>query len=230
MLACSLLFVSLSGAGCHRTTRFTSLDQLAQHLNSDHSPYLRTTVTNGVRVSLKYLPTEAVMLGELRQHLENKQKLKSNGEMREPERTKALNKLESELRDRRESYERHLHFQLTLKYEDPDKNIVQDGLQGAQQNYGLWLQKLTFGLQKQLSLETDILGQIPLELYHMEPTFGVNRNISFMLVFPSQHNGQNVLESNSQLTLKISEFGLNTGPVVFEYLLPLPDLKYEGEV
>jgi hypothetical protein len=226
-----LFFTGLSAIiGCGGSKTFDSLDQFEKYLKADSSPYLRTITENGVIVSLRYMPADALMVNSIRQFLDEKERLLKNPQLSAEQRTANINSLKTELLKRRETYQRSIYFYLTIRYEDPTRDIIYEKMKGGHEAYNTWLQKLMFGLKDNIYLQPASMDEIPLDQYHMERTFGLDKSGSFILVFPSEFNGRKVLDpENKWLQLHLEEFGLATGPLVFEFKLPLSEVKYRGD-
>ena len=93
--------------------------------------------------------------------------------------------------------------------------------------YSQWLQKLMFALQESIYLQTPTMDEVPLGMYHMERTFGLRKSRTFLLVFPAEINGQNLLDAdNDWLKLHVEEFGLGTGQLTFTFELPFEDVQF----
>ena len=214
-LLIGLTLLMLVALGCH----------WIRHIKSEQSSHTRTVLVNGIKASLKYLPPAAMMVNDLNRYRDEKTRVSRDTQLSAPARAAILDKMDSELRQRRAGYQRYLHFRLTLEYEDLKKDVMFESMKGGQANYSRWLQKLSFGLQQQLSLQTDSGEQIPVELYHLEPNFGLNHSVNLLLAFPASHDRQAILDSTGHLKVNINDFGLGTGPLIFEYDLPLQDFK-----
>ena len=202
--------------GCGSKT-FTDLDEFERFIKSEDSPYVQTIVKNGVKLTLRYMPTDAMMINYYRRFIEKRKNLLHDTTLAANAQQSRLAELRKELQITRESYDRSLYFQLTIGYEDPNRDIVFASMAGGFGNYSQWLQKLLFGLQEKITLETALLDEVPLDTYHMERSYGMTKDRTLLLMFPEQFNGINLRDhANARLKLRIAEFGLSTGTVSFE--------------
>lgn len=214
--------------GCSKAKTFNDLDEFEKYIKGDGSPYLQTVTKNGIVVSLRYITTEAMMLSAYRQYLETREKLIEDTSLSKEQRINKLNDVKKELLKQKGTYEQSLYFHLTIGYEDTSKDIVYEKMKVGYGTYSQWLQKLMFSLKEYVSLQSDAIGKIPLDMYHMERTFGMRKSRTFLLMFPVNFNKQDVLASeNKWLELRVKEFGLGSGMLTFSFKLPLKGVKFQ---
>lgn len=213
-----------------RTETLADFQQLDNFPRGDEPPFVQTITANELRISLRYMPTERVMLNSYRQYLEDKEKILASSFLNDNEQRASIEELKLSLRLRKEATSRSLYFHLTIAYVDPRKDLVYERMKHGHQAYSEWLQKLMFGLRDTITLQSPACGEVPLDVYHMERSFGLQKSSSFVLVFPARFNDHAVLDPNNEwLQLQITEFGLGTGPLTFRYQLPFKEITYRLE-
>lgn len=224
-----ILFIGIIALlGCDNTKTFNDIDEFEKYVKGDNSPYLQTVTQNGIKVSLRYMPTEAMMINEYRHFLESREKLLKDNLLSKEQQKSKLNNLKNELLERKKAYGQSIYFHLTIGYEDESRDIVYEKMRFGHGAYSEWLQKLMFALQESIYLETHSIPDIPLNMYHMERTFGMRKSRTFLLVFPVQFNGHNVLGGDNEwLKLRVNEFGLGTGQLTFTYKVPFKKLHFQ---
>lgn len=214
--------------GCNKTKTFNDLENFEKYVKGDNSPYLQTISKSGRKVSLRYMPTDAMMINSYRQYLEVRTKLQEDTLLSKEQRISKLDDAKNEVLRRKNTYDQSLYFHLTIGFEDDSKDIVYDKMQKGYEAYSHWLQKLMFNLQQYIYLQTAAIDEIPLGLYHMERTFGMRKSRTFLLMFPAQFNEQHVSDpDNDWLKLRIKEFGLGTGTLTLEFKLPFEVVRFQ---
>ena len=223
----ALLVCLCAGLGCNGPETFTDLDELEAYVTGDGSPHVRTITRNGIKVSARYMPTEVMMIPSYRRYLEALERPGKGHSPTQGQRVASPIDARGKLVERRRVYDRSVFFLLSIGHEDPAKDIVYDRMKRGSEAYTQWLQKLLFGLQEHVSLESASMGKVPLNTYHMERTFGMGKSRSFCLMFPAQVGGQSVLAPDAKwLELHLKEFGLGAGTLTLRFELPLQDVRY----
>ncbi|MBI5216820.1 MAG: hypothetical protein HY960_13795 [Ignavibacteriae bacterium] len=208
--------------GCEK--RFESIDEYEKYVKADDSPFRQSVVQNGVKVTVQYLPTDAMMLRKYREHEEQKKKLVMSV-MDNEEKRKQLFQLESEVSNQRAMYDNSLYFVLTIGYEDGKRDIEYESMKAGFQHYSAWLNKLLFSMQEYIYIETPSGDEVPLSLYNMERTYGMTKEREYLLLFPRTFNERDVLSKTHEwLNFHIEEFGCNTGSLNVQFTLPLPEM------
>ena len=209
-------------AGCSKS--FDDLADFERYVKGPDYPYLQSVTKKDVTVHARFMPTEAMMVNDYRNYLQQSEYVGTSGNSGVFNQDSML----QILRDARQGYDRSIYFFVTIGYTDPNKDLEYYHLQTQGfPAYSAWMQKLLFGLSEYMTLQTAEVEEIPLNSYYMERTFGMIKSRTFILMFPREFNDQDLLQS-SGLTLRIKEFGLNTGNLSFEYPLPVKDLRYTG--
>jgi hypothetical protein len=193
-----VLLVTVVGVSCERTS-FSDPDQLREYVVSGDYPFARTIVKNGVRFELRYVPTDYLMVPEYKDY-----------------ESAPSDSILEELHRRRQSYAQSIYFQLSISREDK-KDIVYSRLSSGYTEYSNWLQTLLFRLDERITLSTRAIEELPLDTYHMERNFGMMPSTQFLLLFPRNANGMDVLDASTPLVVRMEEFGLGTGTVRFEF-------------
>ena len=222
VFAVSLILAFVS---CEKAKTFRDLDKLEKYASGENSSFRQSVTRNGIRLTLRYMPSEVMMLPHYREFEAMPAKF-ANAPA-----SQAHTKLEEarkQLRKQKEIYDRSLYFYLNIGYADPHKRILYDNLQGLP--YGQWIQRLTFELQSYLHLETPTAANVPLTMYHMPRTYDSQSEQSFLLMFLNDDEIRKILRPKDDwLKLHIDDFGLGTGHVVFEFHLPFEKIKYDPE-
>jgi len=165
----------LAVLSCTPSDTFDGPDEFEKFVNGPESPDAQTLSKNGVMVSLRYMPAEAMMSDS------------------------------------------SLYFHLRIGFEDQHRDLVYDKMRAGHHAYSEWLHKLTFEMKEFIHLETASGETIPPDLCHMERSYSLHQNRSFLLMFPSPlQNGR----KDQKLTLRLREFGLGTGQMSFQIKIP----------
>lgn len=223
-----LLFIAISScllAGCAKT--FDNIDEYEKYVKGDDYPYLQTATRNGIQVSLRYMPTDAMMLQDYRNYEREYAKAERDTSLTKQELTNKIDKLTKKISQQRKTYFNSLYFVLTLGFEDDKNDIVYNAMNTGFDNYSDWLQQLLFGLKENIYLRTPNISKIPLSIYHMDRTYGMTKSRSLILVFPKEFNEID-LSQQRELKMIIREFGLHTGRFVFDYKLPFTNIKLKN--
>ena len=113
-----------------------------------------------------------------------------------------------------------LHLQIAST--EPNQDLVFNQLSGGREPYANWLNKLLFGLDKHIELNSGKVKEVPLSQYMMERNFGMTPGRTFLLAFPRYWEGEDLLDKDHDfLEVSIEEFGLHTGTVRLQLSLPL---------
>ena len=218
IFGCSIL------SGCRE--EFKNVDEFEKHIKDKQALYEETISKNGVRLRVKYCPTEEMMIRYYKDFEKRGKQILSNTISSTKEKDDALIKAKSMLNKTKEDYEKSIYFILSIEYVERGKDIIISRMNAGFDKYSDWLEKLLFSLNNYIYLETAKENDIKLSLYHMERTFGLTKDVRFMLAFPRYVNNVDLLnEKNEQMKLNISEFGLKTGDVSFVFELPFENLN-----
>ncbi|RMF60084.1 MAG: hypothetical protein D6748_04885 [Calditrichaeota bacterium] len=211
------LLVLLSG--CEK--RFHNLEEFEHYIKSKDSPYVKTIVKNGIRITVRYMPTEAMMIPHYRRYLRKQKNINRNTTLNKKQLAEILQKEKTVLKKQEEKYNQSLYFILNIAYEDPSKDIIYQKMQRGFGEYSRWLQKLLFHLKDYIYLQTPTMEEIPLDTYHLERTYGLRKDRTLLLMFPAEFSNHSLLSPvNRELTMVIKEFGLGVGRLKFEFELP----------
>jgi len=203
----SLALITSIFWGCSKT--FTDLEEYENYINSSDSPFIQKMEKGDFIFTLKYMPSDAMILNSIKYYLEEKEQY----DKKDSEST-FLEDLLDEIQQERENYSHSLYFHLTIEHK-AGKDMVYDFFQFGQRDYSAWLNKLSFGLKEDIFLYSEKKGKIPQSIYEMERTFGMTKSRSFLLVFPREFN-QFLVTDLKNTSLIIKEFGLGIGSVEFE--------------
>ncbi len=207
---CLCIFITLIFlSSCQHS--FSDIDAYDQFLRSEDSPYLQEVVRSGAKVSLRYLPTDALLLNQYRDYRKTRARTLDDTRKSNQEKEEILTQAWSNVEKRRGQYAHSRYFALSIGYEDDSKDLVYHSLQAGFGNYSEWLQKLLFGLEEKIYLVDDEGNEIPLGTYHLERSYGMTKNRTLLLVFPERN-----FPKNGKGELIIDEFGLQTGQLRFE--------------
>ncbi|RMG28781.1 MAG: hypothetical protein D6732_18220 [Methanobacteriota archaeon] len=221
-----LIAFTLLLSGCEK--HFDSLDEFEHYIKGEDSPYVQSVVRNGVRITVRYLPAEALMIPAYRRFLREKKVLLADTSLNEDQRIQWLDQEKAKLEQQKRMYERGIYFSLTIGFVDPSKDIVYHRMQRSFSEYSQWIRKLMFQLHEYIYLRTPAIDEIPLNTYHMERTFGLRKDRTFLLLFPDEFNGQKLISgSNRQLALVLREFGLGVGRLKFEFNVPVSPIHFQ---
>ncbi len=212
--------------GCSKS--FDDLDAYEKYVKGEESPYRQTQVVNGVKASLLYLPTDAIMCNYYRNYLGEIKAAENDSSVSSAEKKKLIAEKKKEIEEIKKTFSNSVYFNLTLGYEDETKDLEYASMQQGFDVYSKWLNKLLFGLNEHIYLKTPELDEVPLVTYEMERSFGMTKSRNFLLVFPAEFNEKKILESN-WIKVKIKEFGLATGTLSFEYEMPLEEIEYRKQ-
>lgn len=206
-----LLLVLLVGGACSRS--ISSEEELNAWIRSVDYEHKDTVGTERYFFEVRWLPPEFFILQEHRilNALENQSPDSSeNGSY------KRLLEIKKNIRA-------NLYFQLTVKAKGNQPELHEMyAMEGANQNRA-WLQKLMFGLQKEIFMVSDETDTTELSMYQMENIYGIKAAKNFLLVFPRDGNGNtDLMNSGGPLKIKIKEFGQGTGKMTFSIPWP-PD-------
>jgi predicted ribosome quality control (RQC) complex YloA/Tae2 family protein len=220
-----LICLGLTAGGCSREKTFHSADELDRYVHGNDWPAVQTVVRNGIRVSVRYLPSEALLIPRYKQYEEMAHALEKD--QNAGKKDSLLHDARKKIEETKGLYDRSLYFSMTIGYEDSTKDIEYEKMKEGFTAYSTWMQKLVFGLKEYITLETETTGEIPLDVYDMQRTFGITKERAFLLIFPRKFNNAVVLSSkNNEMILRINEFGLATGTLDFLFKLPFQKTTY----
>lgn len=213
----TLLFVSLFLVSCG-PREFDDIDVFEAYIKGDSSPFLQTIERNGVRVSVRYLPTDALMIGSFRRYQQQEERIALDTSLTLDDRDRTLREAQITLNNERESYQKSIYLSLTIGYNDPNRDIVFQHMGNGPGGYSKWLQTLMFGLKDHVYLSSSSVDEVPLSTYHMDRTYGLSKNRTLLLVFPRDFNNESLDEGDLALVLR--EFGLGVGVLRFDLDVP----------
>ena len=211
----SILILLVMLCGCKQT--FSNLEEYEAYINAEDAPYTQTIIKNGSKVTVRYLSTDALMLRDYHRFREMRERLAADTSLTSKKRAERIKAEQQKLTERRADYGQSLYFKLTIGHTDESKDIVFQQSQAKTGGYSQWLQKLLFGLKESIYLRTVANNEIPLNNYHMERTYGMDKNRNFLLMFPTGEMSASLPGNNNPVTLIIKEFGLGTGRLKFEF-------------
>lgn len=203
----AFFFLIALSAGCEK--HFDSIEEYEKYVKSEDSPYAQTISRNGVKVTLRYLPTDVLMINQLKSFEKEKIKIEIDTSLNAEQKNEWIKKEKDELAKYRKSYDNGLHFMLTLAYEDENKDIVYDKGKAGFETYSEWLQKLLFKLDQYIYINSETQGEIPPSLTHLERSYGMYKHSNILLQFPKS--------SAKNIEIVIKEFGLGSGNLEFEF-------------
>jgi len=187
--------------GC--TKSFKSESELTEWIKSPEYAYKDTASSENYFFEVRWLPNEFFILQE--QRILN-----------------AMNPDSSEkdtyakLMEIKKSIGSNLYFQLTVRAKGNYPELHElHALDGPISNRE-WLQKLMFGLKKDIFLISGSADTTKLAMYQMENIYGIKASKNFLLVFPRFNaNNPDLLEADGPLKIKIKEFGQGSGKLTF---------------
>ncbi len=206
------------------TKSFDSIDEFEKYVKGNDYPYLQTLNRKGIEVSLRYIPTDLVMIRYYREYEKNLSAVKQDTTLSQIQLSQKINDMKKELELHKESFSKSVYFYLNIGFENDKDDIVYNSMNSGFENYSEWLQRMLFGMKEFIYMKTPNAGVVPLSLYHMDRTYGLTKDRTLMLSFPAKFNDIKLLEEKN-ITLVIKEFGLHTGRFVFEYKLPFKKIK-----
>lgn len=193
-----------------------SLEQLEEIAVSPPEE-LRKVITQGdFTFTIDYLPTEVLLLSEYK-HLKELEERNATDQ--------AIAEQKEYITQYRKGYDSSIQFKVTIT-PIGDFDLIYAKMGNGFDSYSQWLQKLLFGIQEDMYLETEEGEEVPLGNYQMDRNYGTSKSRTFLLSFPIEWNGKQLLEED-QLKLRIDEFGLGTGRITAGFELPLPDIEYK---
>ena len=218
-----ILFISIIFLfSCTRS--FNSIDEFEKYVKGNDYPYLQTLNRKGIEVSLRYIPTDLIMIKYYREYEKNLSAVKQDTTLSQIQLTQKIIDVKKELEQKKESFSNSIYFYLSFGFENDKDDIVYNSMNSGFENYSEWLQRLLFGMKEFIYMKTPNAGVVPLSLYHMDRTYGLTKDRTLLLSFSTEFNEVKLLDEK-KLTLIIKEFGLHTGRLVFEYKLPFKKIK-----
>lgn len=209
----ALVLGSLLLAGCGPTS-FDDPDRFREYVQRSDGPFVQTVEHDHVTVTARYAPPEAMALSSVERALEERTSVLQNASLSDSSRNARLTQIRKRVDERKDAYDRSLYFYLTITPTDGDL-VYQTLHQRGYGAYQAWLERLLFGLQKKIMLQTDGGDEVPLSIYRMERSFGTSKARTFLLAFPATFNDRDVRAESVRLV--IEEFGLRTGAVSFDF-------------
>jgi hypothetical protein len=206
------------------TKSFNSIDEFEKYVKGNDYPYLQTLNRKGIEVSLRYIPTDLIMIRFYREYEKNLSAVKQDTTLSQIQLTPKINDMKKELEQHKESFSKSVYFYLNIGFENDKDDIVYNSMNSGFENYSEWLQRMLFGMKEFIYMKTPNAGVVPLSLYHMDRTYGLTKDRTLLLSFPTEFNDIKLLEEKN-ITLIIKEFGLHTGRFVFEYKLLFKKIK-----
>ena len=211
----SLFFLIALFAGCEK--HFNSIEEYEKYVKSEDSPYAQTITRNGVKVTLRFLPTDVLMINQLKAYEEEKIKVVRDTSLSAEQKNGWIKKEKNELAQYRKNYDNGVHFMLTFVYEDEDKDIVYEKGRAGFESYNEWVQKLLFKLDKYIYINSETAGEIPPSLIHTERNFGIFRHTNTLFEFTKSVNNTEINDEDGNVKIIVKEFGLGTGPLIFDF-------------
>ncbi len=215
-----LFIVVVLSLGCDKS--FNSIEEYQAYLNSGDYPYRQTEIRSGVKITLSYMPGDALLLNQYRLLEENKKRWLQDSTVNDMDGRIQQGKDEIEIQ--KKNYQQALYFKMTIGFEDDKGDIVFKKMQQGYKDYGEWFQRLAFGLKEHIFMKTESIAEVPLDIYHMERTFGMTKDRTFLLVFPKKFNEQELLQSE-QIDIVLKEFGLGAGRIKMSFEPPFDNAK-----
>ncbi len=206
--------------GCDSSIRFRDLEAFETYARAADSAFVVTQASGDVTFSLRYLPTDALLIAAYREYLQAAQRLRAADA--NDAGALILQRMKQELAAQRAAYDRSLYFRLSIQPSDRASR-----LDGGELNARI--QRMLARMQDRISLQTARIAEVPLQTYHVEESFGLRPQHSVLLVFPKQlHDGVAVAAGEQRrLELSVRDFGLMAGTVTFEYPLPLRQASFD---
>lgn len=210
-----LILTVSAGTGCSKY-EVNSLEQL-EEIALAPPEELRKVITQGdFTFTIDYLATEVLLLSEYK-YLKELEERKATEQ--------AIAKQKEYITQYRKGYDSSIQFKVTITPVG-DYDLIYAKMGNGFDSYSQWLQKLLFGIQEEMYLETKEGEEVPLSNYQMDRNYGTIKSRTFLLSFPIEWNGKQLLEED-QLKLRIDEFGLGTGRITAGFELPLPNIEYK---
>lgn len=203
---------------CNSDKEFSNITEFENYLKNESNILSQNIEKNGVKLSLTFLPTEALMIRQSKKYIKEKNRIKADTLLNTKMQKNKLLALRNKLTSTEDNYSKNIYFKLGMEFIDDSQDIIYASLGKGFSNYSSWVQKLLFSLEKNITLETSLIPEIPTAFYHMERNYGTSKRRNFLVAFPTEFNEMKILNSNSdQIKINIKEFGLGIGNVEFKY-------------
>lgn len=220
-----ILFILVILIGC--TKPFEDLQAFENYYYQQDSPYIKSLTSNGILFQLRFIPTEAMLISEVKQlALRNACQISDVGDYFGGRLSEAA---QQHLSMRKAEYEKSLYFHLSIRPESNSRDLIYSALESGFENYNDWLNTFLFKLNESIYIKTSTIEEIQPSIYRMERTFGHRPERNLIIAFPAIIQDQIILESE-YLTFFIDEFGLGSGKTQFEFNLPFPELLVSSAI
>lgn len=187
----ALLFIVFA-TGCSKS--FSDPDEFETYLNSEDYPNQQTQIKNGVKITVRYQPTEAMMLLQYKSYLEDKVSVLADTTQTDSMKTATISSLFEEFEKTGAIYSKSVYFLVTMGYEDSKRDLEYEPMQKGFNVYSDWMQKLVFGMKEYVHLETALIPEIPVDVYQMDRTYGLTKDRKLLFVFTDTFNGKKILD------------------------------------
>lgn len=185
------------------------------YIRSDESPYLNTVIKNGVKISLRYMPAEALLLSHYKYYTQELNSISGDSTISQTVKLNRIEEQKKRLINYEKAFKTSLHFLLTIVFEDNQRDIeYQNG--GNFEQYSNWLQTLLFRFEEFIYIQSDAFGELHPSLCHMERIYGGFKHRNILVQFPKYLDGNNLLDK-MPIEVCLKEFGLGSGPVTFKF-------------
>lgn len=203
---------------CSGVAEFETKEALVEHIYNPENGFTSQVKQGDFNISATYSPIELMLANET-EYL--------NSLLKRGASESQIRKQQEFIKKYKESYEQNLYFKMVVTpIEDVD--LIYTKLGDGFDSYSQWLQKLLFGIKEELTLITSDKQEIPLLSYQMDRNYGASTSRSFLLTFPKNWQGQEVL-SGSRFLLRVDEFGLGVGRVQLPFSVPFPEVVLKAQ-
>lgn len=215
VLVISCVVLLMTGCNKYEVSTIEELEELAYNPPKE----IRKTITQGdFEFTIDYLPTEILLLSEY-SYLKELEERGANEQ--------SIQKQKDYLIQYRKGYDSSLQFKLIITPVG-DSDLIYAKMGGGFDSYSQWLQKLLFGIKEEITLKTKNGTEIPLIDYRMDRNYGTLKSRTFLLTFSKEWNGEDILDQ-TQISIRLDEFGLGTGRIIVNYSLPFPEITFNSD-
>jgi len=189
-------------------------------MEGDVSSTIRRVLKGDVTITMRYVPTTAILLPYYHQLADLEKGLSQDTALDGRTRDQILLEQKEKISKAKGMYDGSLYFAMTIGYEDSSRDIEYEKMRVGLAEYKGWINKLMFDLADYIRLESPEVSNVPLAVYSCDRTFGINRDRTFLLGFPRNVNGKNLIQKNcTAIKVVVDEFGLNVGRLEFLFSL-----------
>ena len=203
---------------------FYSADALYDHVYSSDEGLAVRVEQGGMRFTARYFPPEALLVNDARRAERLRDQLAADTTLDARVRTARIDSLARHLETRRAAYAETVSFTITIGAADGADLVYSRLRREGYARYGVWLERLLFGLEEHLTLEVGDV-EVPCSGYVMERNYGMAPARTFLVSFPARYDGLD-LRAAAPATLVLDEFGLGTGSVALRFSRLDADLRY----